>query len=752
MTDGSKNYTKKDNATAKKSGFKTKLGKGVKLSQTFKNDLTRNFGCRYDALIHKSYICPIEKKSDVQKFYEINRIDAEFIDITDFFPDKNKNINSLENRIEFLQKDLHENEIQLLVDVEKYDKTRSIYDFESSPKRGNFLDNDDIRFKKEINFHERYLKNIEKRRELDNLRNSLEKFENEIIEGVKRYGNFVVEKRGLYYLPETTESEEDQIWISSPIWPEAYLRDKEGKSHTLLIKIHDGEKEHKIALPRRILTKWMELSEILLDLGQNVPTSPSNQKHLQNFLMNARPSKLMRCVDKAGWHGDQYVFPDGEVIGIAQGDNENVHPINEICPKGIEKKGSVEEWIENILSLCANNSRLIFSVGVALSAPCLQLVGDEGAVFNLKGASSIGKTRCLMVAISVFGSPDFKRSWRTTSNGLEAVCSLHNDCLLALDEFGQSDAKEIGEIAYMYSQGVGKQRSNRDGSSREPKTWRGMLFSTGEVGISDHMQDEKNKAKAGQLVRVIDLPAQVEGRFGCFEHLHDFENGVDGERFADRIKEVCNEYYGTIGRKFIKSIIDFGLEKSKKHLKFSRDDFSAKVAAEYDGQVKRVASRFGLIYAALSLGMKVGILSGYFTTEMIEKAIINCFFAWLEDRGTKGNFESHSIVNQVVGLLNENSDSKFIPKDDLKDTRIRTILWGFKDGAVFYVFPKAFKELCKGHDEQNSKKALVNRGLLIPGSGGKFSQSIRLPTHSKKDRFYVIDLNNHQDGEENETF
>lgn len=573
--------------------------------------------------------------------------------------------------------------------------------------------------------------------------------------GATRYGSYVVESTGLYYYPEASEGnqEPEKTWISSPIWPEAYLRDREGKSHTLLIKINDGERDHKITIPRRVITKWTELSEILLDLGQSVPTSPANQKHLQNFLMEARPHERMRCVDKSGWHGEQYIFPDGEVIGENQNSNEGVHPINEVCPKGIEKKGSLEDWQEGILKITAHNSRLIFSIGVSLSAPCLQLVGDEGGVFNFKGVSSIGKTRCLMVAISVFGSPDFKRSWRTTSNGLEGVCALHNDGLLALDEFGQSDAKEIGEIAYMYSQGIGKQRSSRDGSPREPKTWRGMLLSTGEVGISDHIQDEKSKPKAGQLVRVIDIPAQIEGAFGCFENLHGYENGIDGELFADRIKDVCGEYYGTAGREFIKAMIKFGVEKSKKHLRFARDDFAANVARDFDGQVKRVANRFGLVFASLSLGVELGILSKYLTKEMAESSVKHCFQDWLNDRGTTGNFESHSIVKQVIGLLNENSDSKFIPKNDVDNKSIRTTLWGYKDGAVFYVFPKAFEEnLCRGFDKKSAIATLKNNGLLIPGKT-KSSQTARIPAHSKtnKDRFYVINLDNRKDDEDEMT-
>lgn len=559
-----------------------------------------------------------------------------------------------------------------------------------------------------------------------------------------RYGNYIVNKSGLYF-----SKDGEPEWISSPIWPEAYLRDTEGKSHTLLVKIHDGERDHKITIPRRLITKWTELSDILLDLGQCVPTSPVNQKRFQDFLIQARPEKLMRCVDKSGWHCDQYIFPDGEVLGKTQDSNENVHPLNEVCPKGIEKKGSLQEWQDNVLKLCANNSRLIFSIGVSLSAPCLQLVGDEGGVFNFKGTSSIGKTRCLMVAISVFGSPKFIRSWRTTSNGLEGVCALHNDCLLALDEFGQSDAKEVGEIAYMYSQGIGKQRSSRDGSPRETKTWRGMLFSTGEIGIADHIQDAKKKAKAGQLVRVLDIPAQVKNSYGCFEELHGFVNGVDGERFAEKIKDVCGEYYGTAGRKFIKEMIEWDLEKARKYLRFSKDDFAASVSISFDGQVKRVANRFGLIYASLSLGIELNILSPYLTKKMCEDSVKQCFKDWLNERGTTGSFESHSVVSQIIGLINENADSKFIPKNEVDDKKIRNTVWGYKDGPIFYVLPKAFTEdLCKGFDEQSAKNTLSDSGLLIPDKDGKFSQSIRIPAHPKeKARFYVINLENHKDDE-----
>ena len=49
---------------------------------------------------------------------------------------------------------------------------------------------------------------------------------------VKNNPPFFVNETGLYYQPPSQEGEEEQnaTWICSPIWPVAYLRNKEGKS------------------------------------------------------------------------------------------------------------------------------------------------------------------------------------------------------------------------------------------------------------------------------------------------------------------------------------------------------------------------------------------------------------------------------------------------------------------------------------------------------------------------------------------
>lgn len=552
--------------------------------------------------------------------------------------------------------------------------------------------------------------------------------------------NYQVTPKGLYFLPPSKSDEngdsddksDPPIRICSPIWPIAHLRNREGKDHSLLLKIYDGERFHFWAMPKRLIAKINEINDVLLNFGIEVPIYPNSQKHLQTFLMRCAPQEKMRCVDKAGWHGNQYIFPNGQVIGKGI-EGEGVYPLNDICPRGVEEKGSLKDWQDNVLPLCKGNSRLIFSIGTALASLCL--VDEDSGGFNFKGRSSIGKTKCLRLAISVIGSRDYQRSWKATSNGLEGVCALHNDSLLPLDEFGQQDASEAGEIAYMVSSGIGKQRSSRDGSARDPRTWRVMILSTGEVGLEGHMQEGKKKAKAGQLTRIVDIPADAGKDYGCFEEIHGMQNGAE---FADELDRVCNLYFGTAARAFVQNIIEYGVETAKKEIRFAADDFVTEKAHKSDGQVKRVARRFGLVYGALILANKLKITAGISIDESKE-AVTACYKAWLLDRGTDEALEPRSLIDHFIGVLQENYESKFANRNPSPEEGRYNVLWGYKEGPTLYLLPKAFKDICSGYE--NAAKTLIDAGVLIPSGDGKSSQPVRISAHPKKqDRFYVVNL------------
>ena len=115
------------------------------------------------------------------------------------------------------------------------------------------------------------------------------------------------------------------------------------------------------------------------------------------------------------------------------------------------------------------------------------------------------------------GRGGFTQTWRATGNALEAIARAHSGTLLALDELGELDAREAGSTAYLLVNGQGKARATRDAEVRARSEWRIMLLSSGEIGLGDKIAETGKRAKAGQLIRLVDVPADAGKGYGLFE-------------------------------------------------------------------------------------------------------------------------------------------------------------------------------------------------------------------------------------------
>ena len=186
-----------------------------------------------------------------------------------------------------------------------------------------------------------------------------------------------------------------------------------------------------------------------------------------------------------------------------------------------EARGSLEDWKEGVGALARGHALPILAISAALAGPLLHLAGQEGGGLNIFGGSSKGKTTILQAAGSVWGrggSPGYVRAWRATANGLEGAAASASDTALVLDELGVLEARDAQAAVYGLANGAGKARAARDGSLREPKSWRVLILSTGEVPIETKLAEEKGrKARAGQLVRMLDIPAERGAGFGVFD-------------------------------------------------------------------------------------------------------------------------------------------------------------------------------------------------------------------------------------------
>ena len=209
----------------------------------------------------------------------------------------------------------------------------------------------------------------------------------------------------------------------------------------------------------------------------------------------------------------------------------------------------------------------------------------------------------------------------------------------------------------MVANNQGKQRASRDGSLRKVACWQLLFLSTGEVSLADKIAEDlpNRRQSAGQQVRFIDLPCDG-GAHGVFDTLHEFESGRD---LADHLREAAKSYYGTACRAFIEAIAP-DLDGTVSAIRESVKQFVAEdCPTGSDGQVHRVATRFGLIAAAGDSAIALDILP--WPVGMAIQAAGDGLRTWIEARGGAGAAEEAEGIEAVRAFLNAHRLSRFLP-------------------------------------------------------------------------------------------
>jgi len=341
------------------------------------------------------------------------------------------------------------------------------------------------------------------------------------------------------------------------------------------------------------------------------------------------------------------------------------------------------------------------------------------------------------VATSLFGSPDYLRTWRHTDNALEGVAGMHSDLLLILDEIGELAAKIAGQTAYMLANGQGKGRAARDGSPRALTTWRILFLSSGEVALSDLVTQSGGKVRAGQEVRVIDLPADAGAGHGLFDAVPD---GMTAGAFADSLKASSAKHYGHALPAFLRALVA-DPAKAREALAAMRDAIAAELEPDdAAGQVRRVAQRFALVAAAGELATAYR-LTGWQMGEA-QRAAKACFDAWLAGRGSAQASEPVAMLDQVRSFLSAHGESRFTrwdaPADGARTVNRDGYVRNGGNGPIYYVEAEAFKrEVCSGFDASTVAKALTDIGALEVGGDGRLTCKKLLPD-DRRTRVYVI--------------
>jgi putative DNA primase/helicase len=456
----------------------------------------------------------------------------------------------------------------------------------------------------------------------------------------------------------------------------------------------------------------------LLDGGLYIAPGRRNRDLLTVCLQTVRPEIKALCVSRVGWHGDCFVLPDqtygppnsGEVLLQTAGDLDHHYAVS----------GSVSEWRHHIGRLCAGNSRLVLATSCAFAGPILSLVNAESGGVHFCGLTSMGKTTTLVAGGSVAGGGGrvgFVESWRSTSNGLEAIAEFHNDLPLFLDELAQMDAREASDIAYLLGNGSGKSRMSRSLLLRKRITWNTIFVSAGEVTLADHAQTAGKKTRGGAEVRLLNVPADAGVGMGMFEAIHGWDSPA---AFARDLQQAARTYFGSPLRALIQAITQDRVAAARSIEKLRSDFLSRLAPANAAGQVVRAAQRFALIAAAGQFATNIGI-TGWDNPEEALNAAAICLRAWLDGRGTSQSTDLDLAVRNVRHFLEVHGVSRFqliTNGERPENAPIIRDRAGFRrqtdDEAEYLVLPEVFKrEVCTGYNYREVAHELIERGHLV---------------------------------------
>jgi uncharacterized protein (DUF927 family) len=205
-----------------------------------------------------------------------------------------------------------------------------------------------------------------------------------------------------------------------------------------------------------------------------------------------------------------------------------------------------------------------------------------------------------------------------------------------------------------------------------------------------------------------------------------FDHPGEGEtanNLANRIKEAAQTHYGTAGPAFVERLIKTGVQEVAEAVLAAVEQFKAEIVpAGADGQVLRVADRFGLIAAAGELAREFGILP--WPERAAYRAAAVCFRAWIDDRGGVGSAEIDEAIAQVRGFIEAYGRSRFeeIGVGAAHDRPISNRV-GFRRGSgeaeEWLVLPEAWKgEVSARLDPRRVARILADRGMLVWGTRG----------------------------------
>ncbi|MBK1723219.1 DUF927 domain-containing protein [Thiocystis violacea] len=535
------------------------------------------------------------------------------------------------------------------------------------------------------------------------------------------------------------EDGDEYVPVCGPLWVLGRTTGAHGEWGLVLAFVDHDERERRMAIPAERL--HADPGILVSDLARmGLAIRPSRQKKVVDYLADWKPDTRILSAKRLGWLEDttgalSFVMPDRVIA--RDGNLEVIFQPERYSPtvRTVHASGSLDDWQRNVATPACPHPPMLFSLccGLATAFQAFAEAGDSFIV-HFWGKTSRGKTTVGQIAASPWGcaadpndapSLTFIRRWNLTGNGLEGLAEAHSDMPLVLDELGSSTIGDIRPLVYQVSGGQGKTAMTSAREMKEPRSWRTIVISTGELSLHARMSDpdgdgtRSRTVKGGLTHRALDI--EIDDIAGASPE-SDRESVVSG------IKIACARSYGTAGPELVRliakrfnSAADARAYVREQIAKILTEIAPAGVATE----TLRAIKRFALVSVAGEFAAQVGLIPA--TTEQIRSATKGIVTAWL---GASAETDEDRIVSSVRAFILRH-ESRFQPINE-PDPPPRTDRYGAEyqptprapepvRDRVGYVdrtagrwmfTPAGLIEAAPGNDKTTIARTLKNSGYL----------------------------------------
>lgn len=491
----------------------------------------------------------------------------------------------------------------------------------------------------------------------------------------------------------------------------------------------DGRQEERI-IPRALLTgpgkglvTWVG--------SRGVTVDPKWAGSLQRYFALANPDDKVIVYDKTGWQtspsGRKVFVLGGKVLGA---DEPSILRPEAYRLETVRQAGTLDAWLEHVAKPACQVPWWRFAMMASFAAPLLELLGEHSRGFHVFGQSSRGKTIGAAVAASVFGKgtkgDGFMSTWSATGNGIEALAEQHSDLPMILDELGQADGKDVGNVTYMLSNNAGKARMSGRRLQRRA-TWNTILISTGELSLAEKLRQAKKKIVAGMSVRFLELPIRGTG----------FVKQLDVE-VARKLERACTTSYGAAGATFVERLVQDGYPdpsslKGNEVRQRLNEVENHLVGVDFDNRHRRAARAFALVQIAGELAVRFGLVP-----EEADPAgtCTMAYEIWRDGGRRKLAVDAREIGRQLLDEIRNRIGVTLVKLGEAVGPVGRVDGW--IDGRTVYLLGNIVEEVLDGGRREEFLRVLGDEGVLVRGDGKNLAS--RVPVVPGRPRAYRVDL------------